>query len=65
MLAKDVRVHGLKIDKLETIITAQAVATRRMDDLDRRIDEMRHWRGFINEDVNGVYTRYGKVENIP
>lgn len=65
MLARDVEAHGQKIDKLETIITAQAVQDQRLTDLDRRIEELRHGRGFIQRDMNGLYGIGGKVQNIP
>lgn len=61
MLARDVRAHGLKIERLEVIITEQAVQNTRLNDLDRRIEEMRHGRGFIQRDINGLYGEYGKA----
>ena len=64
MLARDVRAHGQKIDKLETIITAQAVQDQRITDLDRRIEELRHGRGFIQRDVDGLYGQGGKAQNL-
>jgi cupin superfamily acireductone dioxygenase involved in methionine salvage len=64
MLARDVNAQGLKIDKLEAVITAQAVQGQRMDDLDRRIEEMRHGRGFIQRDINGLYGQGGKAQNL-
>src|SRR5216683_2253778 len=36
MLARDMQLQSKKIEKLETIITTQAVQTQRMDDLSRR-----------------------------
>ena len=63
MLARDVQAHGAKIEKLEAVITQLAVQDQRIIDLDRRIEELRHWRGFIN--ANGEYDRHGKVHNIP
>jgi cupin superfamily acireductone dioxygenase involved in methionine salvage len=65
MLARDVKMQGVKIEKLEAIIVKQAAQDERLNALDRRIDELRHWRGFVNQDVDGMYNRYGKVENIP
>jgi cupin superfamily acireductone dioxygenase involved in methionine salvage len=65
MMARDVRLHSIKLDKLEAVITALAVQTQRMNDLDRRIEELRHGRGYITADVDGMYTRTGKVQNIP
>lgn len=65
MLARDVKAQGHKIDKLETVITAQAVQDQRLTDLDRRIEELRHGRGFIQRDVNGFYGQGGKVQNLP
>lgn len=65
MLVRDVKAHGHKIDKLETVITAQAVQDQRLADLDRRIEELRHGRGFIGRDINGLYGVGGKVQNIP
>lgn len=59
MLAGQVQAHGVKIDKLEVVITQLAVQDQRMTDLDRRIEELRHWRGFIKP--NGEYDRHGKV----
>ncbi len=59
MLARDVKAHGEKIENLQIVITTQAVQTQRMDDLDRRLEELRHWRGFINP--NGEYDRHGPV----
>ena len=63
LLARDVQAHGTKIEKLEAVITQLAVQDQRMTDLDRRIEELRHWRGFING--SGEYDRHGKVQNIP
>jgi len=65
MLARDMELQSKKIEKLETVITAQAVQTQRLDDLSRRIEELRHWRGFIDPDVDGLYDRHGKIQNIP
>src|SRR5216684_5728538 len=65
MLARDMQLQSKKIEKLETIITAQAVQTQRMDELSRRIDELQHGRGFVNPAVDGLYDRYGKIQNIP
>jgi hypothetical protein len=59
MLARDVRTHSMKLDKLEVVITTLAVQTQRMNDIDRRVEELRHWRGFINPD--GEYDRFGKI----
>jgi hypothetical protein len=65
MLARDITTHGQKIEKLEVIITEQAVQNQRIEDLDRRIEELRHGRGFIQRDTNGLYGTYGKVQEIP
>lgn len=65
MLARDVKAHGHKIDKLESVITAQAVQDQRLTDLDRRIEELRHGRGFIQRDINGLYGQGGKAQNLP
>lgn len=65
MLVRDVKAHGHKIDRLEIVITAQAVQDQRLGDLDRRIEELRHGRGFIQRDTNGLYGVGGKVQNIP
>lgn len=62
MLARDVKAQGQKVDKLETVITAQAVQNQRITDLDRRIEELRHGRGFIQNDIDGMYGRHGKVK---
>jgi hypothetical protein len=59
LLAREVQAHGVKIDKLEVVITQLAVQDQRMTDLDRRIEELRHWRGFIKP--NGEYDRHGKI----
>jgi hypothetical protein len=59
LLAHDVKAQGAKIDKLEVVITQLAVQDQRMTDLDRRIEELRHWRGFIKP--NGEYDRHGKI----
>jgi hypothetical protein len=61
MLARDVRVHSMKLDKLEAVITSLAVQNQRLNDLDKRIEELRHWRGFVNP--NGEYDRYGKIKD--
>lgn len=63
MLARDVMAQGNKIEKLEAVITSLAVQDQRMTDLDRRIEELRHWRGFVNP--NGEYDRQGKVGKAP
>jgi hypothetical protein len=65
MLGRDVKIQGQKIDKLETIITMQAVQDQRIADLERRIEELRHGRGFIQRDVNGLYGAGVKIQNIP
>jgi hypothetical protein len=59
ILTSVVSAHGVKIDKLEGVITSLAVQDQRLNDLDRRIEELRHWRGFISP--NGEYDRHGKV----
>lgn len=62
MLARDVRLQGEKIDKLEKVVTLQAVQDQRINDLDRRIEELRHGRGFIQRDVDGLWGVAGKVK---
>jgi len=62
MLTRDVKAHVQKIDKLEVIITRQAVQDQRITDLDRRIEELRHGRGFIQRDVDGAYSTGGKIQ---
>ena len=47
MLSRDVQSQGLKIDKLEQIVTTQAVQNERMNMFDRRLDDMAHGRGFV------------------
>lgn len=47
MLSRDVQAQGAKIDKLEEIITLQAVQNERINMLDRRLDDMAHGRGFV------------------
>jgi hypothetical protein len=47
MLSRDVQAHGVKIDKLEQIVTTQAVANERMNMFDRQLDDIRHGRGFV------------------
>jgi hypothetical protein len=47
MLSRDVQAQGEKIDRLEEIITQQAVQNERINMLDRRLDDMAHGRGFI------------------
>jgi len=63
MLTRDMQQQSKKLDKLETVITAQAVQTQRMDELSRRIDDLQHGRGFV--EVDGLYGRSGKIQNIP
>src|SRR5229473_2945416 len=65
MLARDMQLQSKKIEKLETIITAQAVQTQRMDELSRRIDELQHGRGFITNEIDGLYSRREKIQNYP
>ena len=65
LLARDMKLQSGKIEKLETIIVTQALQTQRMDHLSQRIEELRHWRGFINAEADGLYDRYGKIQNIP
>jgi hypothetical protein len=66
MLSRDVRLHSVKLDKLEAVIKDLAVQEQRMVEQDRRItdqgrqiEELRHWRGFVNPD--GEYDRQGRV----
>jgi hypothetical protein len=65
MLSRDVLAQGRKLEQLETVITAQALQTQRIDYMERRVDDMQHGRGFVKADINGVYTRSGKIENLP
>ena len=62
MLSRDVIAQGRKIERVESVITEQAVQTQRLDDLDRRIEELRHGRGFI--EVDGLYERRGKIQPL-
>src|SRR5882757_3114082 len=62
MISRDVQSQGKKLEKLEAIVTIQAVQTERLDGLERRIEELRHGRGWVTEDVSGLYTRHGKVQ---
>jgi len=63
MLSKDVRLHSEKIEKLEAIVTKQAVQDQRLNDLDRRIEELRHGRGFVQRDIDGLWGVAGKAKN--
>jgi hypothetical protein len=65
LLSRDLQAQGKKLEKLETVITAQALQHQRIDYIERRVDDMQHGRGFIKSDVNGVYDRGGKIENLP
>lgn len=65
MLARDVQAQGKKIEKLESVITAQAVQTQRLDDLDRRIEDLRHGRGYVQRDIDGLYGHYGRAKEQP
>ena len=61
VLAHDVRVQGEEIKKLGEIITRQAVQGQRLDDMDRRIEDLRHGRGFVQRDIDGLWGTAGKV----
>lgn len=61
MLSRDVRVQGRKIDELGIIVTKQAVQDQRLNDLDRRIEELRHGRGFVQRDLDGMWGNTGKA----
>ncbi len=62
MLAKDVQIQGKKIERLEAVITNQAVQEQRLNELDRRIEDLRHGRGFVQRDIDGLYGVMGKVK---
>ena len=62
MLARDVRLQGDKLEKLEAIVTKQAVQDQRMNELDRRIEELRHGRGFVTRDIDGLWGSMGRVK---
>jgi hypothetical protein len=47
MLSRDVQAQGVKIDKLEEILTVQAVQNERLNMLDRRLNELAHGKGFV------------------
>lgn len=56
--------HGDKIEKMETglaemskAMTVLAVQTNRLDGLDREIAALRRGKGFIQQDVDGEYSR--------
>ena len=61
MLAKDVKVHGEKIEKLAEVVTTQAVHNQRMNDMDRKIEELRHGQGFVQRDLDGLWGIGGKA----
>lgn len=63
MLSRDVQAQGKKLEKLEAVIVEQARNSQRVDDLDRRLEELRHGRGFIARDIDGLYARHGKIQN--
>jgi hypothetical protein len=63
MLAKDVQRQGDKIEKLEAVITHQAVQDQRLIDLERRIEDLRHGRGFVQRDIDGLWGVAGKVKD--
>lgn len=63
MLSKDVQKHGVKIEGLQLVITAQAVQDQRLTDLERRIEELRHGRGFVQRDIDGLWGVAGKVKD--
>jgi hypothetical protein len=57
VLSRDVRLQGQKIDKLEAIVTKQAVQDQRLFEMDRKIEEMRHGRGLIDPEMWGKQAR--------
>ncbi len=63
MLAKEVQRQGTKIEKLEAVITTQAVQDQRLIDLERRIEDLRHGRGFVQRDIDGLWGIAGKVRD--
>lgn len=55
MLATQIKMQGQRIDaqaqeikQLATILRDQAVMQERMNAFDRALEDIRHWRGFIN-----------------
>jgi len=62
MLSRDVQRQGEKIEKLQEVITEQAVQDRRLFDLERRIEDLRHGRGFVQRDIDGLWGIAGKVK---
>jgi hypothetical protein len=47
MLSRDVQAQGVKIDRLEEILTVQAVQNERLNMIDKRLDELAHGKGFV------------------
>ncbi len=58
-----VRTAQKKIEKLEAVITTQAVQDQRLIDLERRIEDLRHGRGFVQRDIDGLWGIAGKVRD--
>ena len=46
MLAGQVKSHGEEIKSMKEVITTMALATQRMDFLDKQIEDLRHGIGF-------------------
>ncbi len=65
MLAVDVKRQGDQIKRLEDIIIKQAVQDQRLNELDRRIEDLRHGRGFVQRDIDGMWGTTGRVKDTP
>lgn len=65
MMAKDVQRQGDRIEKLEAVITLQAVQDQRIINLEARIEELRHGRGFVQRDIDGLWGVAGKAKDTP
>lgn len=69
LVRKELRDHGRKIEKLEMIVTIQArhderllAAEHRQERTERRLDELAHGKGWVQSDIDGEYSRRGKVQ---
>jgi hypothetical protein len=59
--SEDLRMQSTKLEKLAEVITLQAVQSERLNQMDRRIEDLRHGRGFVQRDVDGLWSGAGKA----
>jgi len=60
-IGDNITILNASFTKLSDVLTKAAVLDERQSRLEDDVRELRHGRGFVQQDINGEYARGGKV----